>query len=417
MKTNVKATSKQERGITLIALVVTIVILLILAGVSISLVLNNNGVISKAKEARDKTEQATQNDLASINQVAKQIDDILKDNGTSGGDDTKTKTLLEAYDAGELKEGDYVDYKPTEGQTYTSVTNENGWADQTYTVDTKTTWRVLGKSEDGQHILLTSGSPIKKNMNTSSTNDWDKNPYLYMKGAYAYVNCEKMLNDICAIYSTDLGTARSMTIEDINKACGVVVDHDENKVYLASDASKTNIDKAGALGKTYTYDTTKDYTPASYIDGKKHVTAGEEPATGTEYWYDITTMTGTKIGNTTLGSLLFDKVTNTDNNAKAYWLASPGVGVYSSDAGFGPGGVNGGAGVGAIFGSDGRWLACGLAVRTVVSLKSDVTTAQVKKLPNQTEDDWSGYSAQWSTRGTADTGEAGNHGEQTGPKQ
>ena len=34
---------KQERGITLIALVVTIVVLLILAGVSISLVLNNNG--------------------------------------------------------------------------------------------------------------------------------------------------------------------------------------------------------------------------------------------------------------------------------------------------------------------------------------------------------------------------------------
>ena len=415
MKTNVKATSKQERGITLIALVVTIVILLILAGVSISLVLNNNGVISKAKEARDKTEQATQNDLASINQVAKQIDDILKDNGTSGGDDTKTKTLLEAYDAGELKEGDYVDYKPTEGQTYTSVTNENGWADQTYTVDTKTTWRVLGKSEDGQHILLTSGSPIKKNMNTSSTNDWDKNPYLYMKGAYAYVNCEKMLNDICAIYSTDLGTARSMTIEDINKACGVVVDHGENKVYLASDTSKKNIDVWKVLGKTYTYNTETDYTPASYIDGKKHVTAGEEPATGTAYMYDMTTMTGTKIGNTTLGSLLFDK---TSSGTKTYWLASPGVFVPSSDAYFGPGAVEAGAGTGfTIFGSNGDWNAGGLAVRPVVSLKSDVTTAQVKKLPNQIEDEWSGYTVKGSTRGNADTGEAGNHGEQTGPKQ
>ena len=62
-------------------------------------------------------------------------------------------------------------------------------------------------------------------------------------------------------------------------------------------------------------------------------------------------------------------------------------------------------------------LACGLAVRPVVSLKSDVTTTQVKKLPNQTESDWSGYSAQWSTRGTANTGEAGKHGVQTGPNQ
>ncbi len=47
MKTKLKI--KQEEGITLIALVVTIVVLLILAGVSISLVLNNNGVISKSK--------------------------------------------------------------------------------------------------------------------------------------------------------------------------------------------------------------------------------------------------------------------------------------------------------------------------------------------------------------------------------
>ena len=405
MKTNVKATSKQERGITLIALVVTIVILLILAGVSISLVLNNNGVISKAKEARDKTEQATQNDLASINQVAKQIDDILKDNGTSGGDDTKTKTLLEAYNAGELKEGDYVDYKPTEGQTYTSVTNENGWADQTYTVDTKTTWRVLGKSEDGQHILLTSGSPIKKNMNTSSTNDWDKNPYLYMKGAYAYVNCEKMLNDICAIYSTDLGTARSMTIEDINKACGVKVEN--NTVYLESDTSKTNIDEFKVLGQTYTY-TASDYTPASYIDGKKNATAGEEPATGTAYGYDITTMVGTKIGNTTLGSLLFDKTTSDGNDAKVYWLASTGVVAKSSIAAFGPGVVTQYALSGMPFFSvSGDWVANSLAVRPVVSLKSDVTTAQVKKMPNQTEDDWSGYNPTGSYDGDASNGEAG----------
>ena len=36
---------KKEKGITLVALVVTIVVLLILAGVSISLVLSNNGVI------------------------------------------------------------------------------------------------------------------------------------------------------------------------------------------------------------------------------------------------------------------------------------------------------------------------------------------------------------------------------------
>ena len=406
---------KETNGITLIALVVTIVVLLILAGVSINMVLGQNGIVTKAKDARDKTEQAKQNDLASMDQFVKDMDDILNDNGTSGGDDTptETKTLVEAFNAGELKIGDYVEYKPTAGQTYTSTTNENGWADQTYTVDITTTWRVLGLSDDGSQVLLTSGSPIKKNMDTSSTNDWDKDPYLYMKGAYAYENCKTMLKNICAIYSTDLGTARSMTIEDVNKACGVVVDYDENKVYLASDTSKTNIDQAGVLGKTYTY-TASDYTPESYIDGKKNATAGET-VTGTAYWYDITSMKDKKVegGDVTLGSLLFDKITDDDNYAKAYWLASPGVDVYSSNAYFGPGGVGVNAGTGfLLFNSDGIWGAGRSAVRPVVSLKSDVTTAQVKKSANQsiTEDTWSGYSAQWSTNGSASNGEAGNHG-------
>lgn len=48
---------KNKHGITLIALVVTIVILLILAGVSINLLLGDNGIISKAKEAKNKTNE------------------------------------------------------------------------------------------------------------------------------------------------------------------------------------------------------------------------------------------------------------------------------------------------------------------------------------------------------------------------
>ena len=396
---------KRKNGITLVALVVTIVVLLILAGVSINLVLGNNGIIAKAKEARDKSAQASQNDLIAMNELAQAIEGSLSGNngGSSSGEDEPTaKTLVEAYDAGELKIGDYVNYKPIVGNSYPSITNENGWADQTYTVDTSTTWRVLGKEDN--HILLISGSPIKKNMNASSTNDWDKDPYLYIKGAYAYVNCEKMLNDICAIYSTDLGTARSMTIEDINKACGVKVEN--NTVYLESDANKTNIDEMGVLGNTYTYKSS-DYTPESYINGKSKATAGQTvPATG--YYYDITSMAGTAIGNTTLGNLLFDKI-----NAKAYWLASPGVDANSNNAYFGPGLVNGFAGTGGgIFGSNGFWNANRYGVRPIITLKSNITTAEVKKLDNQnvTEDTWIGYSASWNANGFESDGEAGNHG-------
>ena len=46
---------KQQKGITLIALVVTIIILLILAGVSIAMLTGNNGVLTQAKSAKEKT--------------------------------------------------------------------------------------------------------------------------------------------------------------------------------------------------------------------------------------------------------------------------------------------------------------------------------------------------------------------------
>ena len=84
MKTKIK--NKQEKGITLIALVVTIVVLLILAGVSISLVLNNNGVISKAKDAKNQYAEAQTNEEKQLNEVSDWIDTKVGDT-TGGGSD------------------------------------------------------------------------------------------------------------------------------------------------------------------------------------------------------------------------------------------------------------------------------------------------------------------------------------------
>ena len=83
MKTKLK--NRQERGITLIALVVTIVVLLILAGVSISLVLSNNGVISKSKDARDQYAGAQTNEEKHFNEVTDWINTKVED--TTGGSD------------------------------------------------------------------------------------------------------------------------------------------------------------------------------------------------------------------------------------------------------------------------------------------------------------------------------------------
>ena len=61
-------------GITLIALVVTIVVLLILAGITISLVFSENGIIAKAREATEKTNQAVINEQVQMNGVTAAIE-------------------------------------------------------------------------------------------------------------------------------------------------------------------------------------------------------------------------------------------------------------------------------------------------------------------------------------------------------
>ena len=75
---------KKNKGITLVALVVTIVVLLILAGVSINLVLGNNGIIAKAKDAETKSAEASQNDLKGMNGLVSEMEGALAGNGSAG---------------------------------------------------------------------------------------------------------------------------------------------------------------------------------------------------------------------------------------------------------------------------------------------------------------------------------------------
>lgn len=93
---------KKKNGITLIALVVTIVVLLILAGVSINLVISNNGIISKAKDAKEKHLQAQENDTRYLNDTA---DWIEREVTSQGGNNTQTSvnaSTITAADYGKV---------------------------------------------------------------------------------------------------------------------------------------------------------------------------------------------------------------------------------------------------------------------------------------------------------------------------
>ena len=67
-KEKIKLRNKRERGITLVALVITIIVLIILAGVSINAVMNG-GLITNAKDARDEYDKAKRKEGISLNQL------------------------------------------------------------------------------------------------------------------------------------------------------------------------------------------------------------------------------------------------------------------------------------------------------------------------------------------------------------
>lgn len=94
---------KNNKGITLVALVVTIVVLLILAGVSINLVLGNNGIIAKAKDAETKSAEASQNDLKGMNGLVSEMEGALAGNGNTGsGNNFVTKNTEVTYPGGNV---------------------------------------------------------------------------------------------------------------------------------------------------------------------------------------------------------------------------------------------------------------------------------------------------------------------------
>ncbi len=90
---------RKERGITLIALIVTIVVLLILAGVTINFVLGKNGIIAQAKLAAENTKEAEEKEEQDLKDLEEQIESALGDSSSSSGEETppvvQTYTLAE----------------------------------------------------------------------------------------------------------------------------------------------------------------------------------------------------------------------------------------------------------------------------------------------------------------------------------
>ncbi len=92
-----KCNEKVEKGITLIALIITIIVLLILAGVSISLVMGNKGILGRAEEASIISKIKEIEEIARLLYMDRKIDEILE------GDEAKIAGVMS-----DLKEKGYI---------------------------------------------------------------------------------------------------------------------------------------------------------------------------------------------------------------------------------------------------------------------------------------------------------------------
>lgn len=450
---------KTQHGITLIMLVVTIVVILILAGITVDLAFGENGIITRAVQARDATRAGEIKDMITVvvannaladytggtrqtrTEVIAQLhadgkltdsevqtleeNDVIIIGGITIdfsvlGPISNVKTLVQAFKDEEIKVGDYItNYNSTlnNSNATASLTSEETGFDggtQTYKVNTNTTWRVLGLNKDETQLVITTGSPIKKEMDSSATEDWKKDPYLYLDKAEGWYNTNdalvsnNILDKVCAIYAGRYATdTKSMRIEDINVALGLTLDENSNKIYKTADESKTALTAyQGFFGQSYTYKT-NDYAPENYLKAKypskySFLTnkKSRDSVDGTAFMY-MYTDSSIVDQSSKLYDVLF-KGTEIGSNGKSYWLASSGVFLNGSIfCAFGPGAVIGGyAGTGYdLFISRGSSGAGWLAVRPVVYLQSGVTVDDLSISSSGSEEIWtttlpSSYSGQ-----------------------
>ena len=184
-----KKMKKEEKGITLVALVVTIVVLLILAGISLNLVIGNEGILTRSKDAADKYGRQTENEQQGLNDVDDWMDEQFggagmqkvtvntkaKKNGTINGQDPNINNPLipKGYtpiDAGDAKWGDGSS-SPAQSSVDNGLVikddNDNEWVWVPIEASVLSSMYTTSKKENGETISGDVG--VATNLYTKST--------------------------------------------------------------------------------------------------------------------------------------------------------------------------------------------------------------------------------------------------------
>ena len=128
---NIRKLKKQVKGITLIALVVTIIVLLILAGIALNLTIGQNGIFSRAQKSVNTWKNAESNEQLAMGELEDLMDGYLNGNG---GDDQDDEVIVDTvkipkgfyYVGGAKNTGLIISDNPTDENKYSS----SNWPDQ-----------------------------------------------------------------------------------------------------------------------------------------------------------------------------------------------------------------------------------------------------------------------------------------------
>ena len=345
---------RNNRGITLVALVITIIILLILAGITISS-LTNTGLFGKAKEAKEKTQVAEANQAKILNEYEDELNKYIS--GTTGGNAGKL--------ADKVKVGEYVSYTPdtvsNADTKYTTLISNLGTYSGTDANTTSTLtqenlkWRVLDV-QNGQVRLISEVPTTSK---------------IVLNGFNGYNNAVKLLDDTCStLYNNSklASKVQNLKIEDITKYMTTppTLDTTEysptNKYYpeiLLKEKGQTVNEKTG--------------TELDLSEQTEFINQTTKPQVSSwtlknEYWSQ--TMNNT---DSFKDSKYYELFINNGSNYPTYWMSSRCVYSGSYRAGFDIRYVNSGyVDTNYLYDSYGNERPLGYAFRPVITLNSNV---------------------------------------------
>ena len=315
---------KRNKGITLIALIVTIIVMLILVAVGVNVMIKSN-LIGAAEKAANGYKTAYEDEINLIEEGENLIDDYIggvekKHNWQRSGDTITCEHCSLTYTIGEIVT-DVYNYTPGTGTT-TITSEKSGYAqNQTINLSDDPTqivaWAVLGiedrdKNGTKETLLLTRYSPT-----------YDKITFV---GATGYNNCVSEIDRMCKeLFGAE---TEGITIEDINNCLQYTpsggIYHDGTQ-----DLSIGNF--TTKLNGLKTWPTIKGAGTKTPDGVNTEEALGNYPLTA--YWYEKNSLSA----STNSKNLIF----GTDESPYMYWLASRGV-YASTMAIFGAGSVMGG---------------------------------------------------------------------------